>query len=208
MMKKDKPRLMRKSEPLCYRGVEGGPWRPAAQGPSGPAGPAENRIMIYGPKNDGTYIVEFKTADGEALAISVPRGETRVLTALGEEQESGCAGPEARRGGRLGQMSRRKSEITGHMNERDFPHLVELELPSGGFRNKSQELEAFHRERGIVIRRGCGRNEGDRFHVRFCFPDATTADTFQERFGGRRLSYSPSRPGRPFGPRLRHQRSI
>jgi len=29
-----------------------------------------NRIMIYGPKNDGTYIVEFKTADGEALAIS------------------------------------------------------------------------------------------------------------------------------------------
>ena len=28
--------------------------------------------MIYGPKRDGTYIVEFKTADGEALAISVP----------------------------------------------------------------------------------------------------------------------------------------
>ena len=35
--------------------------------------------MIYGPKRDGTYIVEFKTADGEALAISVPAGETRVL---------------------------------------------------------------------------------------------------------------------------------
>ena len=35
-----------------------------------------NRIMIYGPRNDGRYIVEFKTADGEALA-SV--GETRVL---------------------------------------------------------------------------------------------------------------------------------
>jgi hypothetical protein len=33
----------------------------------------------YGPKNDGTYVVEFKTADGEALAISVPVGETRVL---------------------------------------------------------------------------------------------------------------------------------
>jgi len=31
-----------------------------------------NRIMSYGPKPDGTYIVEFKTADGEALAISVP----------------------------------------------------------------------------------------------------------------------------------------
>jgi hypothetical protein len=32
----------------------------------------KNRIMIYGSKNDGTYIVEFKTAEGEALAISVP----------------------------------------------------------------------------------------------------------------------------------------
>jgi hypothetical protein len=38
-----------------------------------------NRIMIYGPKSDGTYVVEFKTAEGEALAISVPAGETRVL---------------------------------------------------------------------------------------------------------------------------------
>jgi hypothetical protein len=39
----------------------------------------QNRVMIYGPKNDGTYIVEFRTADGEALAISVPASETRVL---------------------------------------------------------------------------------------------------------------------------------
>jgi hypothetical protein len=38
-----------------------------------------NRIMIYGPRNDGTYIVECKTADREALAINVPVGETRVL---------------------------------------------------------------------------------------------------------------------------------
>ena len=38
-----------------------------------------NRIMIYGPKGDGTYIIEFRMADGESLAISVPAGETRVL---------------------------------------------------------------------------------------------------------------------------------
>src|SRR5262245_11270929 len=38
-----------------------------------------NRIMIYGPKSDGTYIVEFRMADGESLAISVPAEETRVL---------------------------------------------------------------------------------------------------------------------------------
>jgi hypothetical protein len=27
---------------------------------------AKNRIMIFGPKDDGTYVVEFRTADGEA----------------------------------------------------------------------------------------------------------------------------------------------
>jgi hypothetical protein len=29
-----------------------------------------------GRRTAGTYIVEFKTADGESLAISIPRGET------------------------------------------------------------------------------------------------------------------------------------
>jgi hypothetical protein len=35
--------------------------------------------MIYGPKTDDTYVIEFRTAAGEALAISVPRNETAVL---------------------------------------------------------------------------------------------------------------------------------
>ena len=39
----------------------------------------KNRIMIFGPKADGTYVIEFKTAAGEALATSVPRNETAVL---------------------------------------------------------------------------------------------------------------------------------
>jgi hypothetical protein len=30
-----------------------------------------------------------------------------------------------------------------HMNERDFPHIVELELPLGGFRSQSLEFDAF-----------------------------------------------------------------
>jgi hypothetical protein len=53
-----------------------------------------NRIMIYGPKPDGTYIVEFKTADGEALAISVPAGETRVLKYFQERMPYGLFVPE------------------------------------------------------------------------------------------------------------------
>ena len=104
-------------------------------------------------------------------------------------------------------MSRRKGEITGHMNEREFPHLVELELPLDGFRSQNLEFDAFHRELGIPIRRGHGRHEVEQFHVRFCFPNAATADAFHGRFGGKRLTYSPLKPGRPGGPRVRYQRS-
>jgi bifunctional non-homologous end joining protein LigD len=39
----------------------------------------KNRIMIFGPKGDGTYVVEFRTAAGEALAISIPRTEAAVI---------------------------------------------------------------------------------------------------------------------------------
>ena len=31
----------------------------------------KNRIMIYGPKDDGTYVVEFRAAGGETLAIKL-----------------------------------------------------------------------------------------------------------------------------------------
>jgi hypothetical protein len=34
-------------------------------------------------------------------------------------------------------MGRRKREITGLTNERDFPHLVELALPPGGFHDEA-----------------------------------------------------------------------
>jgi hypothetical protein len=37
------------------------------------------RIMIYGPKEDGTYVVEFKTAAGEAMATSIARTEAAVI---------------------------------------------------------------------------------------------------------------------------------
>jgi hypothetical protein len=39
----------------------------------------KNRIMVFGPKNDETYVVEFRTAAGEALAISIPIIETAVI---------------------------------------------------------------------------------------------------------------------------------
>ena len=39
----------------------------------------QDRIMIYGSEERRHLIIEFRMADGESLAISVPAGETRVL---------------------------------------------------------------------------------------------------------------------------------
>jgi|GraSoiStandDraft_47_1057283.scaffolds.fasta_scaffold468225_2 hypothetical protein len=40
------------------------------QAEAGVMATAQDRITIYGPKDDCTYIVEFRTAEGDALAIS------------------------------------------------------------------------------------------------------------------------------------------
>jgi hypothetical protein len=52
-----------------------------------------NRIIIYGPKPDGTYVIELTTATGETLAISVPVGETRVLKYFQERMPYGLFVP-------------------------------------------------------------------------------------------------------------------
>jgi hypothetical protein len=53
-----------------------------------------NRIMIFGQKEDGTYVVEFRTAEGEALAISIPRNETAVIRHFQERMPYGLFVPE------------------------------------------------------------------------------------------------------------------
>jgi hypothetical protein len=55
----------------------------------------KNRTIIFGPKNDGTYVVEIKTAAGETLAISIPRTETAVIRHFYERMPSGLSVPPA-----------------------------------------------------------------------------------------------------------------
>jgi hypothetical protein len=50
---------------------------------------SKNRIMIFGPKDDGTYVVEFRTAGGEALAISIPRTKAGVIRHFQERMPYG-----------------------------------------------------------------------------------------------------------------------
>ena len=87
-------------------------------------------------------------------------------------------------------MTRRKREIVGLRNERDFPHLVELTFPPGGFRSVFLEIDAFHRDRRLPVRRGRTRHEAEKLHIRFCFPDTATADAFRNRFGGECLTHA------------------
>jgi hypothetical protein len=42
----------------------------------------QNKIAILGPDDMGVMVVDFKTAKGQCLTISVPRGETAVLKYL------------------------------------------------------------------------------------------------------------------------------
>jgi len=90
-------------------------------------------------------------------------------------------------------MTRRKREIVGLANEHDFPHLVELALPPGPFRGVILEIDAFHRERRIPVRRGRSRHEAKQSYIRFCFPDTATADAFHNCFGGERLTCAPDK---------------
>jgi hypothetical protein len=54
----------------------------------------KNRIMIYGPKDDGTYVVEFRTAAGDTLAISIPRTEAAVVRHFQERMPYGLFVPD------------------------------------------------------------------------------------------------------------------
>jgi hypothetical protein len=81
-------------------------------------------------------------------------------------------------------MTRRKGEITARMNERDFPHIVELLLPDGGFGSALDSMYAFHRDRGIESRRGKRQRRDEEEYVRWCFANPVDAAAFAERFGG------------------------
>jgi hypothetical protein len=67
----------------------------------------KNRIMIFGPKDGGTYVVEFRTAEGEALAISIPRTEAAVIWHFQERMPYGLFVPEPP------QASCHRSEVGG-----------------------------------------------------------------------------------------------
>ena len=51
----------------------------------------KNRIMIYGPKDDGTYVVEFRTSGNDVLATSIPNTEAHVIRHFKSGCPTGCS---------------------------------------------------------------------------------------------------------------------
>jgi hypothetical protein len=80
-----------------------------------------------------------------------------------------------------------RGQTTGRTNERDYPHIVEVPVPNGGFGDTSWAIEGFHKEHGIESKRGRGSYDEGQFYVRYCFHDPAVADAFRARFGGERL---------------------
>ena len=112
-------------------------------------------------------------------------------------KDPGRVSEEERTGQQSAEMTRhvrRKSEVVGLANEQHFPHLVEVAVSPEGLHDALLEFDAFHRERRIPVYRGRSRHVAERFHIRFCFPDAATADAFRSRFGGQCLVYAPEKP--------------
>jgi hypothetical protein len=66
-----------------------GEWRPF--GPAKKTTAGKDRIMIYGPKEDGTCAVKFRTAEGQVMAISVPRTETAIIRHFQERCLTDCS---------------------------------------------------------------------------------------------------------------------
>jgi hypothetical protein len=89
-------------------------------------------------------------------------------------------------------MTRRKGEITARMNERDYPHIVELALPDGGFGRELDAMHDFRRLRGIERRRGRRQRRDDREFVRWCFASVSTPTTSRSSSAAR--SFCKPRP--------------
>jgi hypothetical protein len=77
-----------------------------------------------------------------------------------------------------------RGERTAAQNEREFPHIVEMAVPPGGFRAQLDSMYDFHRERDIEARRGRGQRRDNQDFVRWCFGNHDDAEDFKKLFGG------------------------
>ena len=80
-------------------------------------------------------------------------------------------------------MTRYKGRASPKAIEQDFPHIVEMRVPEGGFGKKLDAMYEWHIHRGIRVINSTGRrDENGRDYIRWCFADADTAAAFAAEF--------------------------
>jgi len=106
--------------------------------------------------------------------------------------------PDRRREGHA--MTRRKGERTDNRIDYEYPHQVEIAIPSGGLGTRQNDMHAFCREHGLQFAtRGIGKSSGDpeADAVRYCFRHAGDAEAFHMAFGGGRVALPIKKRPRP-----------
>ena len=81
-------------------------------------------------------------------------------------------------------MSRYKGRQNANAVERDFPHIVEMAIPDGGFGDRLDAMHDWHLARGIQAKHGQGRrDERGQYFIRWCFADRRWPNYSPLRFG-------------------------
>jgi hypothetical protein len=68
--------------------------------------------------------------------------------------------------------------------EREFPHVVEIAVPTDGLGAQLDAMHHFHHARGVQACLGLGRRHEGRSHLRWYFTRPTMAEAFATEFGG------------------------
>ena len=80
-------------------------------------------------------------------------------------------------------MTRYKGRSNAKANERDNPHVVEIEVPPGGLGDRLTAMHDWHIARSIQAKHGRGRrDEQGRNFIHWCFANLTTAKMFADEF--------------------------
>ena len=78
----------------------------------------------------------------------------------------------------------RMKKVTARVNERDYPFVVQVAVPDGGFECTLEAINAWHGYSRSRQRRGQRYRRGEQEFWSWCFDGLEIAKSFRHRFGG------------------------
>jgi hypothetical protein len=78
----------------------------------------------------------------------------------------------------------RMKKVTARVNEREYPFVVQVAVPDGGFECTLEAINAWHCYSRSRQRRGQRYRRGEQEFWSWCFDGLEIAKSFRHRFGG------------------------